>query len=475
MDVSGAREAMQADGRTVQAANDSTSLAGIITYALPAAPLSFMTALAGMYLLKFATDVLLIAPGLFATFFMISKGVDAISDPVAGYASDRTRLASGRRRPWILAAVIPMCVTFWGVWSPPASVGPELLGWWLGFAVVLYYLAYTVAVVPHLALGAELSIDHHERTRIFGARALLEFVGMGAAVAAMASLQTSDEPGATAQAIAACFSLATVVLLATGALRTRERLEYQAHAMPPPGQALKDVVRNPHARIVIGVLAIDSLSFSMMGVLFPFLAAYVMTGDAVSSSYIALAIAAAVVLFPTWFLLARRFGKRAAWLTALCMRIAGFAAILLAGPQTTWLSGVALFLVGGSLACTFIIPPSIKSDVIDYDELMTGDRKEGSYFAAWNLLQKLAAGAAIGIAGLALQAVGYEANAVQDPTTITAMLFLFAGVPLLLHLIAVALLLRLRLDAAEHERIRSALTRRRTGRPIHEVALPLDG
>ena len=136
---------------------------------------------------------------------------------------------------------------------------------------------------------------------------------------------------------------------------------------------------------------------------------------------------------------------------------------------------VALFLVGGSLACTFIIPPSIKSDVIDYDELMTGDRKEGSYFAAWNLLQKLAAGAAIGIAGLALQAVGYEANAVQDPTTITAMLFLFAGVPLLLHLIAVALLLRLRLDAAEHERIRSALARRRTGRPIHEVALPLDG
>ena len=64
---------------------------------------------------------------------------------------------------------------------------------------------------------------------------------------------------------------------------------------------------------------------------------------------------------------------------------------------------------------------------------MTGDRKEGSYFAAWNLVQKLAGGAAIGIAGLALQAIGYEANTVQDPATTKAILYFFAGVPLALH------------------------------------------
>jgi GPH family glycoside/pentoside/hexuronide:cation symporter len=152
------------------------------------------------------------------------------------------------------------------------------------------------------------------------------------------------------------------------------------------------------------------------------------------------------------------------------MRIAGFAAILLmssltAGPQKTGLTLASLFLVGGSLACTFIIPASIKSDIIDYDELMTGDRKEGSYFAAWNLLQKLAGAAAIGIAGLALQAIGYRANAVQDPATSQAILTLFAGVPLGLHLIAVALLLRLRMNAAEHEQIRNALEGRRLVSP----------
>ena len=127
------------------------------------------------------------------------------------------------------------------------------------------------------------------------------------------------------------------------------------------------------------------------------------------------------------------------------------------------MGAVALVLVAGSLSCTFIIPPSIKSDVIDYDELVTGDRKEGSYFATWNLAQKLASGGAIATAGMALQASGYEANAEQSEAAKEMMFALFAGVPLALHVIAALLLTRLGLDAEEHARIRAELTRRRTG------------
>ena len=72
---------------------------------------------------------------------------------------------------------------------------------------------------------------------------------------------------------------------------------------------------------------------------------------------------------------------------ALGMRAVGFAVNLVAIPHAMWLVPLSLFLIGGSLACTFIVAPSIKSDVIDYDELVTGDRKEGSYFAIWNLVQ----------------------------------------------------------------------------------------
>ena len=148
---------------------------------------------------------------------------------------------------------------------------------------------------------------------------------------------------------------------------------------------------------------------------------------------------------------------------ALAMRAVGFGVTLVALPHAMWLAPLSLFLIGGSLACTFIVGPSIKSDVIDYDELVTGDRKEGSYFAIWNLVQKLASGLAVGIAGFALSAVGYEANAEQNPATVRAMLILFSGLPLALHLVAFWLVAHMGLDEHEHRRIREALARRHAG------------
>ena len=84
-------------------AGEGLPLSVLIGYGLPQIPLGFMAALAGMYLLKFASDVLLIAPAVFSVLFAFSRICDAISDPVVGYWSDRTRHAAGRRRPWILA------------------------------------------------------------------------------------------------------------------------------------------------------------------------------------------------------------------------------------------------------------------------------------------------------------------------------------------------------------------------------------
>ena len=108
----------------------------------------------------------------------------------------------------------------------------------------------------------------------------------------------------------------------------------------------------------------------------------------------------------------------------------------------------------------------MKADVIDYDELMTGERKEGSYFAVWNFIQKFASAAAIAISGFVLQFVGYEANVVQSEASIGAMRGLFAGMPLALHILAIVLLLRFRLDATQCERIRAELDRRQVSEGI---------
>ncbi len=444
-------------------------LSTVVPYGFLMVPLAFMSALAGMYLLKFTADVLLIAPGAFATVFVISKIFDGISDPFVGYLSDRTRLAAGRRRPWIIASAIPIALTFWAVWSPPAfldTLDQGAMALWIGLAIILYYTAHTLAAVPHLALGAELSNDHHERTRVFGARGIFDVVGLFAAAGAVGWLQTSDDPRRVGQFIAFAFAVVTIAVMWTGVRSLRERSEYRGRGSEAPLRALADVARNPHARIVLGVVVLESMSLSLLGAMFPFVTEYMIPDGAISAIYVVGAITAAAVIFPVWFPLARRFGKRAAWLVALTMKSVGFVCMLLARPDTMWMYPVAMVLIGGSLACFFILPPSVKADVIDYDELVTGERKEGSYFAVWNFIQKLASAAAIAVSGFVLQFAGYEANVVQSEASVNAMRGLFSGMPLALHILAILLLLRFRLDAGEHQRIRAELDRRRVPESI---------
>ncbi len=115
---------------SVPLSDERTPLSAILIYASPAPCIGFMFFLVSMYLMKFSTDVLLIAPGVMGLIFGISRIWDGISDPLAGYFSDRTETRIGRRRPWLLASLVPIVVVFLMMWSPPRMLtGSALVAW----------------------------------------------------------------------------------------------------------------------------------------------------------------------------------------------------------------------------------------------------------------------------------------------------------------------------------------------------------
>jgi GPH family glycoside/pentoside/hexuronide:cation symporter len=104
-----------------------------------------------------------------------------------------------------------------------------------------------------------------------------------------------------------------------------------------------------------------------------------------------------------------------------------------------------------------MVAPSVQADVIDYDEHRTGQRKEGTYFAAWSLAFKTAGGFSIILTGFALQYAGFTPNAEQSETTKLALRILIAIVPAVLYAASAAMLARFRLNEREHAEIRAAL------------------
>jgi len=103
------------------------------------------------------------------------------------------------------------------------------------------------------------------------------------------------------------------------------------------------------------------------------------------------------------------------------------------------------------------IGPSVQGDVIDYDEHLTGERKEGSYFAAWNFVYKSAMGVMLALTGFVLQAAGFVPNVEQTMVVKLAIVSLYGLFPLICYVVGATLFSRFRLDEAAHAEIRSQL------------------
>ena len=100
-----------------------------------------MMSLTSLYFLKFSTDVLLVTPALIGLIFGLSRIWDAVTDPVVGYLSDRTRLNFGRRRSWMLAGAIPAGLFFYMLFSSPVDLPEPLLALYIGVAVFGFFTA----------------------------------------------------------------------------------------------------------------------------------------------------------------------------------------------------------------------------------------------------------------------------------------------------------------------------------------------
>jgi GPH family glycoside/pentoside/hexuronide:cation symporter len=131
----------------------------------------------GQFLLFFYADVVKLAPALVGAAIAISRLWDAVTDPIMGYISDTTRTRWGRRRPFVVAAAIPLGVSYLLLFTPPRGVGTAGLFLYLLATYVLLFTIFTVYATPYFAWSAELASDYHERTTVVQVRGLFGIVG----------------------------------------------------------------------------------------------------------------------------------------------------------------------------------------------------------------------------------------------------------------------------------------------------------
>ena len=179
-----------------------------------------------------------------------------------------------------------------------------------------------------------------------------------------------------------------------------------------------------------------------------------------------------VLFLPGWIYMARKLEKKVTWLAAMAINTGAFTGVFFLGPGDVHIYGVLVFLSGIGFGATLAIPSAMQADVIDYDELLSGQRREGQYIGIWSIAKKLAAALGVGVALSVLGAVGYTPNVEQSEQVQFTLRVLYALVPSLCNIAAFVIALAYPVSRRIHKDILAAIGERRKGNSVTDPLRP---
>ncbi|MGD9510417.1 MAG: MFS transporter [Geminicoccaceae bacterium] len=351
---------------------------------------------------------------------------EALSDPVVGHLSDNARTRWGRRRPFILIGGLAVALGFVAIWWVPhesflrryATTDAGVMWLQLSFilgTLLVFFTACAVFEVPHGALGLEMSADRHERTRLFSAKSFLgNLFAMGTPwLIFLASLEMFSGPGGNlidgmrhvSVIIAAVLALLTVwwfcSLREPGFAVAREQRRSNLLA------DIHRTITNSTFLMLTAIVFTLAMGFNFVGIFANYIVIFYLYGGDVRAASTLLGIAGTVwavtalaAVFPlNW--LGRRFGKSSTLLIAILLMCtaqllkivcyhpgplgtidlpAGLGALTVDGPYLVLLPTM---LLSAGMLMFFTLGASMVGDVCDEDELHTGKRSEGTYYAVF--------------------------------------------------------------------------------------------
>ncbi len=415
------------------------------------------------YLLFFYADTLHVGPTAVGAMMLLAKGWDAITDPAMGYFSDTTRSRWGRRRPYVLLGAVPMGFFLYLMFSPPVSLSQSGLLWYLLAVGLALYTSFTIFTIPYLAWGAELARGYHERTAVVQVRSLLGLVGgiVGASIPLLlVARAATPREGFGLMGLLLGLIVAGAALIPGLTVRDtgRERLPVASFGHFLDG--LGHTFANRDFRIIFVTFCLMTVSAAMGTAIQIIVVKYRLNLEN-QFPIIALTFGVAFALsFPFWLALSQRIGKTRAMRVGLwtgCVAPFGWVIV-----QPGQLGAMLVFMIvaGAATGCLTLFG-SQAMDIVDVDELQTGEQRAGAYFGIWAFGLKLAVAVGQFFAGGLLDVVGFVPETAQNPKTLWWLVILVGPLQSVVTLLGLFVFRRINFEEADVASVQAALAARR--------------
>ncbi|WP_199246556.1 MFS transporter [[Phormidium] sp. ETS-05] len=371
------------------------------------------------FLLFFFTNVAGLPAGLAGSVLMIGKIWDAFNDPIIGWLSDNTRSRWGRRYPWVIFGAVPFGIIFFLYWIvPPFSQG--LLFGYYAIIALLFNTAYTCVNLPYSALTPELTQDYNERTSLNSFRFAFSIGGsIGSLILAQIIFAKISDPAQQYLVLGSICAIISILPFYWCFFGTRKRIAIMERLHPVTStknhgenlsffQQFRIVLSNRPFLFVIGIYLCSWLSLQITASIIPYFAVNYM--GLPENSYPQVAIAVQGTALPALFLwsaVSKRVGKKAVYFMGMSLWIIAQAGLFLLQPDQVPLMYILAIMAGFGVATAYLVPWSMVPDTIDLDELNTGQRREGIFYAFMVLLQKIGLAVGLFLVGVALELAGF--------------------------------------------------------------------
>jgi Na+/melibiose symporter-like transporter len=378
-----------------------------------------LASLALVYTSYFLTQIAGLRPALAGLVPLVGRFIDAFTDPLMGRISDQTRWRAGRRRPYFLIAALPFGLSFAAMWiDVPTTSQAAALHLLRGGLLSHRGVDDRRWRFPYLALLPEMAVGYDERTSLNTYRNVGSSVGVFIAIA-MRPLAEALGGGARGYGLAG--ALVAVLLAAPWPLIHRysfERREFRERAVQTDWWAeLRQVMRHRSFSLLTmaylsGRIAMDLVS-ALMILYMTFWIGRAQDFEIVMGVF----LLAAMLALPMWLHLARGRDKASMFVAGSIWWMLGSGLFLFATPEwsVTTLAGMAA-LTGIGFAAVDLMPWAMLGEVIDEDDLVTGERREGVYNGIFTFLRKLAGALAVFLALGLLDLLGFRGGGEQPET-----------------------------------------------------------
>ncbi|MBN1686153.1 MAG: MFS transporter [Spirochaetales bacterium] len=398
--------------------------------------------LLGFYLLFYLTDIVKLPAGLAGTAIMIGKIWDAVTDPVTGYLSDRTRTKWGRRRPYIFAGAILSFAGMAAIFSTPVAASPVAL-----FAIVTLLfcflnLAYTLVNIPYAALLPELTRDFDQRTTLTGYRMSFAVVGtvLGAAtVLPVVGLFNTARTGWLMMGTIMGFIIMVSALITVLTIREPEHKEkYEGAGF------IKTYIDTLGLKVFLlavipWTLFIAGTSVVQGSLIYYF--KYIYEDEGLFNFALMLLLGVSLLFIPVWVLISKKIGKKKSYIIGMAIMSMGVMLFAFIGGQGRVLFALVLMAAAGvGLSTHYVMPHSILPDVVEYDAIKSGIRREGVFSSLWTFSSKIGQAVALALTGFILDLVRYNPDTALEPVTLAGIRILCGPVPVVFYIAGIAVL-----------------------------------